>query len=441
MVLLFGCSSTQGLIRLDTNENETILHIPRTAEVEPVKLTPEEFAQSLRLLALEVRLIDSPRETVWRMFQLDALSGDYLYLPRDRKLVPVGPGTALEGMLTEEEEKLTRQYKDWCERAYGVQGDCLGGALVGGRYLDLQGRYMLALALSKSPVLEEMKLALGEMVKFQAVMNAALWTVGTLMFLLALPEPVTKALAAAMTAALILWVGAHTLYNLITGWFQLTEEVKQATTFAEIRDAGERYGKVIGRDAARAFAMLAVAALTQTAQGFAERVAMLPGSVQISMQTRAPGGVALQVVGAVKEVMVTAEGFSVALPPGAMAMAARQGRTTPTEQASNYRETFFAAHPALRDKVFVHHAVEQQVLKRYPGLFTEAEIHSLKNLRGIPKSINPDFHLSKIRRAWNDFYHAHASPTKQEVIDFAAYLDRQFGALFQPPLQAARSPP
>jgi lipopolysaccharide/colanic/teichoic acid biosynthesis glycosyltransferase len=88
----------------------------------------------------------------------------------------------------------------------------------------------------------------------------------------------------------------------------------------------------------------------------------------------------------------------------------------------------------LRDKVIVHHAVEQQILKRYPGLFTEAEIHSLKNLRGIPKSANPDLHLSKIRRAWNDFYRTHARTTKQEVLDFAGHLDEQFGAFFEPPL-------
>lgn len=433
LVLLLGCTSTQPRIRVATGDGDPIIHIPRTAKMESVKLTPEEFAQSLRLLALEVRRIGSPRETVWRMFQLDALSGDYLYLPRDRKLVPTGPGHPLEGALTQEEETLTRQYKGWCGREYGAQSDCLGGALVGGRYLDLQGRYMLALALSQSPVLEEMKRALGEMVSVHAVMNAALWTIGTLMFLLALPEPVTKGLAAAMTVALILWIGVRTLYELITGWLQLVEEVRQATTFEEIREAGERYGRVLGREAARVFAILAVAAINQTAQGFAEKLATLPSSALVSMRADARGAIALQAVGTVKEAAVTGEGLLLVVPPGAVAMAVRPGHATPSGQAANYRETFFAAHPDLRDKVVVHHAIEQQVLTRYPGLFTEAEIHSLNNLRGIPKSTNPDLHLSKIRRAWNEFYRTHARPTKQEVLDFAAYLDRQFGAFFIPP--------
>ncbi|MCH5345342.1 MAG: hypothetical protein J1E64_15050 [Acetatifactor sp.] len=52
----------------------------------------------------------------------------------------------------------------------------------------------------------------------------------------------------------------------------------------------------------------------------------------------------------------------------------------------------------------VHHSVEQQVLKRYPGLFTAEEINAYEMLRGIPKEVNSDLHLSKIRTAWNNFY-------------------------------------
>jgi hypothetical protein len=51
---------------------------------------------------------------------------------------------------------------------------------------------------------------------------------------------------------LILYVGVDTLRNLVTGWLQLMEEVKVATTFEQIRDAGERFGKILGREAARA---------------------------------------------------------------------------------------------------------------------------------------------------------------------------------------------
>jgi len=37
------------------------------------------------------------------------------------------------------------------------------------------------------------------------------------------------------------------------------------------------------------------------------------------------------------------------------------------------------------------------MLKRHPNLFSLEEIHALENLRGIPKEINSELHLSKIR--------------------------------------------
>jgi hypothetical protein len=299
--------------------------------VELVKLEPEEFAPAFRTLSRQVRLVGTPRETVRGTFHLeglslDELSGDYLYLKRDRKLVPMA-GAALDGALTPEEQQVVRDYRGWCSRAHGFEGDCLGGALVGGLYLDLQGRYMLALALSKSPVIPEMQAALGEMVSVKALMNAALWMIMTVLVLLAIPEPVTKGIAASLALALVLWVGVETLYNLVTGWLELTHEVMYATTFDELRAAGEKYGKLIGRDAARIFAMLAVAALGQTAQGFSAKVQTLPGSAQVSAQAETQFGFSVAAVGEVETVAVTAEGFSVTLPPGAVAMAAQPARS------------------------------------------------------------------------------------------------------------------
>ncbi len=290
-----------------------------------MELAPEEVTETLRRLARQVRLSGTPRETVEKLFQLDAVYGDYLYLSQERKLVPLESGTALEGALTEEEERWADGYKAWCRSAHRFEGDCLGGALVGGKYLDLRGRYMWAMALSKSPVLEEFEKALGEMVSMQAVMQAAMYTIVVLLVLLTLPEPVTKFIAAWATTALVLWVGAKTLYNLVTGWFQLMAEVKVATTFEQLRDAGEKFGRLFSREAAQAFAMVAMALLTHAAKGFAEQVATLPGSSQVSMQAAGHEGLLLSEAGAVESVTVTTEGFLVALPPGAVAMSAQGG--------------------------------------------------------------------------------------------------------------------
>ncbi|BBB90457.1 hemagglutinin repeat-containing protein [Methylomusa anaerophila] len=102
-----------------------------------------------------------------------------------------------------------------------------------------------------------------------------------------------------------------------------------------------------------------------------------------------------------------------------------------------YRATFFAANPALEGTVIVHHAIEQQVLKRFPGLFTEAELNSLGNLRGIPKEINSEVHLSAIRKEWNNFYkqidQGLINPTKEAFYKKAKEIDEMLGSKFNPP--------
>lgn len=108
--------------------------------------------------------------------------------------------------------------------------------------------------------------------------------------------------------------------------------------------------------------------------------------------------------------------------------------TLGTTDSTNYRLIFFTRYPWLQNQVIVHHAIEQQVLKRYLGILNESEIHSLENLRGIPKELNSDLHLSKIRREWNAFYRTHPNPTKQELLNKASEIDQKFGSQFNPPI-------
>jgi hypothetical protein len=110
--------------------------------------------------------------------------------------------------------------------------------------------------------------------------------------------------------------------------------------------------------------------------------------------------------------------------------AAKVGKST----SKHYKETFFHAHPHLKGKVVVHHAVEQQVLTRYPGVFTESEMHSLENLRGIPNEANSEMHLSQIRRAWNQFYRKTPNPTQEQILEQATKIDNEFGSRFLPPV-------
>jgi hypothetical protein len=111
--------------------------------------------------------------------------------------------------------------------------------------------------------------------------------------------------------------------------------------------------------------------------------------------------------------------------------AARFGNAASTD----YRATFFNANPKLQGAVRVHHAVEQQVLKRYPGVVSEAEMHSLQNLRGIPNELNGKLHLSDIRKAWNQFYRNNPNATSRQLLDEATRIDDLYGHLFRPPVR------
>ena len=72
----------------------------------------------------------------------------------------------------------------------------------------------------------------------------------------------------------------------------------------------------------------------------------------------------------------------------------------------NYRaiaDLFFEEE--LSQANIIHHAIEQQVRKRFPDLFKLEEIHAGENLRAILRgAFNSEVHLSRIRILWNSFY-------------------------------------
>lgn len=104
---------------------------------------------------------------------------------------------------------------------------------------------------------------------------------------------------------------------------------------------------------------------------------------------------------------------------------------------TDYAATFFAKYPGLKGDVVIHHAVERQALKLYPGVLTEGKLHSLENLRGIPKHLDASLHKSHIAREWNDFYRLNpaSTMTEQKLLAKATDIDRKFGHLFRPPLR------
>ncbi|BCG79528.1 hypothetical protein [Mesorhizobium sp. 113-3-3] len=104
-------------------------------------------------------------------------------------------------------------------------------------------------------------------------------------------------------------------------------------------------------------------------------------------------------------------------------------------KSKNYRKTFFDANPTLNSSDYVvHHSVEQGINNKYPGLFSDEELNSIENLRGIRKEFDIKLHQKVIKSEWNKFYRAHTVATRQQVLDYASHLDKKYGHLFDPPI-------
>jgi hypothetical protein len=109
------------------------------------------------------------------------------------------------------------------------------------------------------------------------------------------------------------------------------------------------------------------------------------------------------------------------------------GKSVEHAVSGDYKKTFFTAHPNLDGRVVVHHGIEQQAARRYPGVVSHDAMHGLDNLRGIPKEVNSDLHLSRIRKEWNRFYKTHPNATFEELSAFRKVIDGKFGSEFLPP--------
>ncbi|WNG56536.1 hypothetical protein F0U59_18570 [Archangium gephyra] len=154
-------------------------------------------------------------------------------------------------------------------------------------------RRTFALAIAFGRMLDETREALkAELFSVQALVSIVVWTVALYGTMWVVPEPTTKLVAASLTAILIGYLGLKTVSGLIDSWARLVIAAGEATTFDELRAAGEEFGKVLGEDAARAM-ILAVSALAgHTLKQVLPRLKSLPGFNLAAEQFAAQGGAA-----------------------------------------------------------------------------------------------------------------------------------------------------
>jgi hypothetical protein len=294
-------------------------HLP--TDFSAVRLSEAELRQALTHLLLEVplRVASSPSPLCTRRGLLLASAQ-----PMGNEWLP----------------ELAKPYGRYCERR-GTPGDCLELFKDGSRF-DARDKGQLALALAVGPAMEARDAELRGMFSTAQLWTTVSITLSVYLALLAAPEPVSKGAAAAF--ALLAWgyLGWE-LFDVVRGYLQLQEEAARATTFAELREAGERFGKVLGPNSVRILLMLGTAAVGSTGQ-LLSRAPKLPGFAQ-AMHSASSRGIhlltAAEHADKVTVAVAVAEGtFSVVLPANAFSMAARG--------------TLVGESPR-KDKVEVHH--------------------------------------------------------------------------------------
>ncbi|ATB36062.1 hypothetical protein CYFUS_001476 [Cystobacter fuscus] len=252
----------------------------------PVPLTREDLQRAISRLVRSMQLEAGPREEARRLLEL-GLEEEWLaevYRDRVLTLAPLGAEVSLS---PEAEVALRERYLTWCGKRGG--GDCLG-LLDDGPWLRTDDRRILALALALGPVVDETREAVARELNPRAVVALVVWTVGLYLALWVVPEPVTKGLAATLTVILVGWLGVDTVWGLMDGWARMATRAHEASSFEELREAGEEFARVLGREAARGL-ILGVGAVAGGALGqVASRVRALPGFVQAGVQWEAQAG-------------------------------------------------------------------------------------------------------------------------------------------------------
>ncbi len=219
---------------------------------------------------------------------------------------------------------LARSYGHFCERC-GTPGDCLTLFGDGPRIQDDDKRN-LALALAVGPALEGVNAEVRAMLdptRMLAMISISI-TVYMALLLAPVPEPITKGAALVFSAALWGYLG-YEFFDLLRAYAQLYEDAPRASTFAELREIGERFGRVIGPNSVRILVIVGTAAIGETA-ALASRAPKLPGFAQASESVAAGTGLGLleTATGAERLIISVPEGtIRVVLAPHAVAMAAR----------------------------------------------------------------------------------------------------------------------
>ncbi|AKJ04245.1 hypothetical protein ATI61_101661 [Archangium gephyra] len=334
--------------------------------------------------------------------------------------------------------ELERSYGRYCERR-GTPGDCLTLLEDGPRWRD-EDKRSLALALAVGPALEGLDAEARAMLDPTRLLATLSFSITAYMALLLapVPEPVTKGVAAAFTVLLWGYLGWE-FFDLLRAYARLYDEAPRASSFAELREIGERFGRVIGPNSVRILLIVGTAAIGETV-ALASKAPKLPGFGQASRTVEASAGLGLLNVanGAERVIVSVPEGaIHVVLAPHVVAMATRSvagGVPAPTRgtllpnghrawgSPSGFKS---AMGPAGKGKEW-HHIVEQT-----PGnaeRFGGEALHNTENVIAMDKALHTN--VSRLYSAIHLHITGSRTLTVRKWLSIQSYeAQRAFGLL------------
>lgn len=316
MLLFVGGCATARVVHLDVGDGRQVVHA--SVDVDPVQVGEDAFKSALTQLILTLRMDVAFRET-------DA--ADPRGWARARTLLASSKGLADSGTEGTPEALYARICPD--------PNDCL--TLVGGTGLTFsrKDRTLMALSFALDAVWSSVEAEVGKLlnpVALKAMVTSAALTV---LLTMAIPEPVTKAIAVALTAAMVAYLGVVPVWEMGRGFVRLWDDAERATSVIELQDIGHRFGKTLGTNGARVLVLLVTTALggksAMAAQG-----PRLPGFSQAALRVQAEAGFQLgpALNGGVTSIAMPAAGvLNVVLAPGATAAVAMYSSGIPGDAA------------------------------------------------------------------------------------------------------------
>ncbi|WAM23340.1 AHH domain-containing protein [Myxococcus sp. NMCA1] len=301
LLLSAGCATTR-IVNIDAGNGQRVVH--ESVDVDPVEVSEDEFKSALTRLILDMRM-----DVAFRAAEV----ADEREWVRSRTLLASSKGLADSGSGSSPESLYARICPD--------ADDCL--TLVGGTGLTFsrKDRTLMALSFALDTVWEGVEAEVGKVLNPAALKALVTSAALTLLLTVALPEPVTKVIAVALTAAMVAYLGVVSVWEIGRGFVRLWDDAGRAMSVFELQDIGHRFGRVLGTNGTRVLVLVVMAALggknAMAAQG-----PKLPGFPQAALRAQAESGFQLGAAmgGGVTSIALPAAGVrNVALAPGAAA--------------------------------------------------------------------------------------------------------------------------